>query len=193
MSQVSEPALFVSAPHSSYLSAAGWKSSSLPHRAGARAVVCRMAQTGGSGESHTPVALAAGVRGLWHVPRTCLARLQPLRGGPLCHPGSVMSPDVPLGLGCSSSDLVWKGRERLLLVVPGLVPHPRGKFGQVGEGLGRWCRAGRCPALGQPLCAWGGEVGTSRKLMWEVQGPGKSVGRAFFFQARVTASARVLS
>ena len=35
-----------------------------------------------------------------------------------------------------------------------------------------------------PLCGFGGETGTSSKPTGEVRGPGKSVGRAFFFPGK---------
>lgn len=63
-----------------------------------------------------------------------------------CHSGWVMSPDVPLGLSCSSSGVVFsmakawrclcKGRERPSPVVPGLVPHPQSGGSPGWAGLG---------------------------------------------------------
>lgn len=164
VSEVSGLALLICSPRFSYLSAAWWKSSSPPREASVRAAACRPAWTGGSGGS-----LAAGVRCLWCVPspapRTGLAPASRGGGQPCCHPALVMSPDVPSGLGCSSSDSVFGVAETWRWAVEGEgeavacgpwarssppgAEGPWGELGQVG-GLGRWCGAGGRPALGQP-------------------------------------------
>lgn len=201
MSEVSELTLLIRSPRFSYLSAAWWKSSSPPCKASVRAAACPTVRTGGSGES-----LAAGVRGLWCVPSpapcTCLAWPRPPRGGPCCHPGSVMSPDVPLGLGCSSSDFVFsmavEGEGEAVACGPWACSSPpgaegpRGELGQV-EGLGRWYRAGGCPALGQPPVWMGWWDWYLQQADVGGSGAEQTSGECFFSQARVTASAWVLS
>lgn len=149
VSEVSGLALFSHSPHFSYPSAAWWNSPALPCGASVRAAACRPAQTAGSGES-----LAACV-GSGASPRPPLVPAwlnRAVTPGWLCHQ---MSPwDSVAAPQALCSAWLWKGREMPLPAVPGLVPCPRGELKELGE-LGRWCRAGGCPALGQPP-AWTG-------------------------------------
>lgn len=104
VSEVSGLALLSRSPHFSYPSAAWWISPALPCGASVRAAACQPAQTAGSGESLAAcVASSASPRRPLYLLGSTPASL----GTPCCHPALVMSPDVPLGLGCSSSGFVF--------------------------------------------------------------------------------------
>lgn len=185
-SEVSELAPLIRSPRFSCLSAAWWKSSPPPRRV-------RLRRAGRHGlaaleKAWQQACMASGASPLPPLVPLGSAPVSP-GGTPCCHPGWVMSPDAPLGLGCSSSGFVFgvavDGEERLLPAVPRLAPHPpaaEGSWGELGQAGG--ARSGGGAELGggrlgvSPLCGWGGDTGTSSRLMWEVQGPGKSAGTA---------------
>lgn len=112
---------------------------------------------------------------------------------PLVHPvyplgpalpslGSVMSPDVLLGLGCCPSGFMFSVAVEGGAFASSSPPSTEGPRG----GSGRFWRSGGDAELQDvrlgisPLSGCGAGTGTSSRLTWAVPGTGKSAGNAFF-------------